>query len=610
MQVRVAGTRVSPRTAGLCASRVKLQCSCAGQDGLLVLPVVGVAMRKYVRFINGFRKFAQAKMQPEEAVNAARKCITERTAAREGNFLNLMEKGVFGYPQSPYLKLLQPKKIAFGDLRRWVQSDGLEAALRKLESEGVYFNVDEFKGRVPVKRHGSTFRCDPSMFDNPFLSFVYEVRSGGTRSAGTRVRIDFDYLHQRSLYDALLLDTHGCLTAPVANWFPVFPGAPGINSSLRFAHIGNPVRRWFSQVDEKKLDVGFERKLAKKLLHFLSKTYGCPLADAEYVTVNEAETVARWAYEMIQLHGACVVYTFAASAVRVCVAAAEADLDLHGVRFLVTGEPLTPSKKREIEAAGAVAVPVYGISEAGVIAAGCDAPYPESDHCHLYQDTTAIITHKCPVPHSDQVVDAFLFTSVLYESPKLLLNVGMGDFGNLSSDPCACGFGQVGFTTCLSSIRSYEKLTGEGVTFVGTDFVGIVEEKLPALFGGRSTDYQLVEEEDAAGIPRLRLLVSPRLGPVDERAVANTFLKLLLGAEDRGWAQAGTEMWRQSGTVQVVREIPLATAGGKILPFHLMKPLAPALRRPAGAVQPVSAMRKEKISDGISGPTTEAVAAK
>jgi hypothetical protein len=31
------------------------------------------------------------------------------------------------------------------------------------------------------------------------------------------------------MYDAMLLDIHGCLTAPVANWFPVFPGAPGIN---------------------------------------------------------------------------------------------------------------------------------------------------------------------------------------------------------------------------------------------------------------------------------------------------------------------------------------------------------------------------------------------
>ena len=250
-------------------------------------------MQKYYRFINGFRKFAKGRLQPEEAVTAARTFIKKRMAAREDNFLNLVQKGVFEYSRSPYLKLLQPKKITLADVRRWVSMEGIEASLRTLQREGVYFTVDEFKGRTVVKRNGTEFRCEPKTFDNPFLSYVYEVRSGGTRSAGTRIRIDFDYLHQRSLYDALLLETHGCLRAPVANWFPVYPGAPGINSSLRFAHIGNPVQRWFSQVDEAKLDVGLERKLAKGLLHFLSRTYGCPLAEAEYVNINEARTVAR-----------------------------------------------------------------------------------------------------------------------------------------------------------------------------------------------------------------------------------------------------------------------------------------------------------------------------
>ena len=78
---------------------------------------------------------------------------------------------------------------------------------------------------------------------------------------------------------------------------------------------------------------------------------------------------------------------------------------------------------------GAAAIPVYGISEAGVIAAGCDQPHSESDHCHLYKDTTAIISHRQLVPNFDLSLDSYLFTSLLYESPKLLLNVGMGDYG-------------------------------------------------------------------------------------------------------------------------------------------------------------------------------------
>jgi hypothetical protein len=530
-------------------------------------------MLKYYRFIDGYRRFAKKRLKPDEAIVLARAFIKKRMAAREDNFLNLVEKGVFQYARSPYLKLLQPKKISFMDLKSWVSKDGIEASLRTLEREGIYFTVDEFKGKVPVIRNGIQFRCDERMFDNPFLSDAYEVRSGATRSAGTRIRIDFDYLHQRSLYDALLLDIHGCLTAPIANWFPVFPGAPGINSSLRFAHIGNPVRRWFSQVAEDRLRVNWEKRWGTKLIFGLSRFYGNPLAPPEFVGLNDARKVAEWASQTLEQHANCVVYTFAASAVRVCIAAAEAGLNIKGTKFLVTGEPLTPQKKKEIVSTGASAVTVYGISEAGVIAAGCNMPYSQSDHCHLYGDTTAVITQECKVPHSDTTVDAYLFTSILYESPKLLLNVGMGDFGDIYSHTCDCGFGEVGFDACLSSIRSYEKLTGEGVTFVDTDFIWIIEKKLPDIYGGRSTDYQLVEEEDANGIPRLRLLVSPRLGGVDETKVVNTFLKLLKRAEDspESWAQSGTEMWKQSGMVQVVRDFPISTASGKILPFHLSK---------------------------------------
>ena len=523
-------------------------------------------MRKYIRFIDGFRRFHKARLEPEEAIVLARSSLKKRVAAREENFLNFMEKGIFQYDKSPYRKMLDPKKIAFSDLRAWVQKDGLEAALRILEDEGVYFTVDEFKGRVPVRRNGVRFQCHEKMFHNPFLAEAYEVRSGATRSAGTRVRIDFDYLHQRSLYDAMLLDIHGCLTAPV------FPGAPGINSSLRFAHIGNPVRRWFSQVDEDRLKLTWERNWGKKLIYILSRLYGSPLAPAEYVDLNHAHTVAEWASQMLNEHPRCVVYTFAASAARVCMAASDLNLNLKGATFLVTGEPLTAHKRREIESTGASVVPVYGISEAGVIAAGCNQSFGASDHCHLYEDTTAIITHKCGVPYSDALVDSYLFTNILYESPKLLLNVDMGDYGDVSTAPCGCAFGQAGFKTHLSNIRSYEKLTGEGVTFVNTDFVWIIEKKLPEAFGGKSTDYQLVEEESQNGIPRLRLLVSPRVGEVNETELVNTFLRLLQHAEDRLWAQSGTEMWTQSGMIRVTREVPVPTASGKILPFHSLKP--------------------------------------
>jgi hypothetical protein len=218
---------------------------------------------------------------------------------------------------------------------------------------------------------------------------------------------------------------------------------------------------------------------------------------------------------------------------------------------------------------------VYGISEAGVVAAGCNQAHTTSDHCHLYKDTTAIITHRQVVPNFDCSLDSFLFTSLLHESPKLLLNVGMGDFGDVGSASCECEFGKLGFDTTLGNIRSYEKLTGEGVTFVDTDFVQIIEKELPECFGGKSTDYQLIEEEGSKGFTRLQLVVSPRVGKVNEGEVLDKFMILLRRgtASPESWAQSGVEMWRQSGMVRIQRDYPLSTASGKILPFHLRKPL-------------------------------------
>jgi hypothetical protein len=527
-------------------------------------------VRKYVRFLDGLRKFARARLEPGEAIQLARTLLKQRCAERESNFLRLAERGIFHYDRSPYLPLLASRQIGFDDLRGWVARDGVEGALRRLEAEGVYFTVAEFKGVQPVERNGVRMQCREEMFDNPFLHCAYEVRSGATRSAGTRVRIDFEYLHQRSLYDAFLLDLHGCLTAPVANWFPIFPGAPGINSSLRFAHIGNPVRRWFSQVSEDQVRVDWEKRLGVGAIFAIHRACGNPLAEPEFTALEDAGRVARWAAHARQECGRCVVYTFAASAVRVCHAAADLNLDLTGTRFLVTGEPLTRHKEREIAAAGAAAVPVYGISEAGVIAAGCGQAHRNADHCHLYKDAVAVIPHREVAPNFGVELDEYLFTTLLFESPKLLLNVGMGDYGELAADNCPCPFTGIGFDVTLGDIRSYEKLTGEGVTFVDTDLVRILEHDLPRAFGGRSGDYQLMEAEDDDGLTRIQLLISPRLGAMDEAAVVEEFLSLLRRGRDtpESWAESGVLMWRQSGMVRVTRRDPAPTRSGKIFPFH------------------------------------------
>jgi hypothetical protein len=132
--------------------------------------------------------------------------------------------------------------------------------------------------------------------------------------------------------------------------------------------------------------------------------------------------------------------------------------------------------------------------------------------------------------------------------------------------PCGCLLGDLGLTTHLEGIRSFEKLSGEGTTFVHTDLLRVLEEVLPARFGGAGDDYQVVETESADGILRLELIVAPRVGPADPSVVREVFLDAL---GDGSLDRLRAEIWRRAGTVTVSRRLPHPTRAGKILPFHL-----------------------------------------
>ena len=118
-------------------------------------------------------------------------------------------------------------------------------------------------------------------------------------------------------------------------------------------------------------------------------------------------------------------------------------------------------------------------------------------------------------------------------------------------------------TEHLREIRSFSKLTTEGVTLVGGKMVHILEEVLPSRFGGSPLDYQLLEEEDEEGFTRLSLLVSPKLKIPDEEAV----VEVVLSAS----GHFVHTIWSQAGTLQVKRMEPIWTDRGKLMPLHLKR---------------------------------------
>jgi hypothetical protein len=176
------------------------------------------------------------------------------------------------------------------------------------------------------------------------------------------------------------------------------------------------------------------------------------------------------------------------------------------------------------------------------------------------------------VPGFDIEVSAFCFTTLLGTAPKLLLNVESDDYGIVDTRPCGCPWEELGFPDHIREIRSFRKLTGEGVTLVGSDMERILEEVLPARFGGSPLDYQLLEEEDDRGFTRLTLLVAPSVPLQDEPAAVSVILDALDGIGAGG--ESSRNIWRQANTVRVRREAPRLTSRGKLMPLQLANKLS------------------------------------
>jgi hypothetical protein len=144
----------------------------------------------------------------------------------------------------------------------------------------------------------------------------------------------------------------------------------------------------------------------------------------------------------------------------------------------------------------------------------------------------------------------------------VLLNVESDDYGIVETRACGCPLDALGYHRHLRRIRSFGKLTGEGVTLVGSEMVRILEEVLPATFGGGPQDFQLVEEEGADGLTRLVLLVHPRLTIPREQDVVDVVLEAVgAGSVAGGLAQS---YWRQAGTFGIRRQAPEWTSRGKL----------------------------------------------
>ena len=496
----------------------------------------------------------------------ARATVERRRQERESLFLDSVRRLIYDHPTSPYLALLRMAGCELGDLRHLVQAKGLESALIDLRQAGVYVTFEEFKSKQPIVRGSLTLPALGLDYDNPTLTRYYGHVSGGSTGTPSRVHIDLDHLMDQACWILLAYAAHGVWHAPTAIWYGLHPTGVGINHVLNATRIGHATHAWFAPPTTRDVHPSLKYRVATDALIASARLYGAPIPRPVTTPLEQADKVAHWAAQALQEHGACLIRAYVSMCVRISQAAQEKGWDLTGATFMGGGEPPTPAKVREITRSGARWAANYFMAEAGALGWSCATPSDEND-IHHFDDMTALIQFPVEVPGFDLTVNAFHFTSLLPSTPKVLLNVQSDDYGVVEQRACGCLLGEAGSHTHLRNIRSYRKITSEGVTLVGSDVVRVLEEVLPQRFGGTALDYQLTEREDERGFTRLDLLVHPRLDIADEDEVARALYEALGGITVR--TDIARAVLRQAQTVRIRREAPVWSARGKLMPLHL-----------------------------------------
>jgi hypothetical protein len=450
-------------------------------------------------------------------------------------------------------------------MERLVRADGVEGALSTLFRSGVYLTVDEFKGRREARRGATIIPIDPARLRNPLSALHVPTQTGGSGGTSSPVVYDLASIRDRAVNTLLALDAQGG-GAWVKGVWGVSTGSASV--VLRFGSFGPPVVRWFVQIDPRQATLHPRYRWVPTALRIAAAMGRVAFPRPEHVPLAEPLPIARWMTETLQAGGVPHIYSFVSPVVRLCQAARAAGMELPGARFTVTGEPVTEARLAVIRAVGAEVRSDYGSADAGgLVSHSCLHPVAPDD-VHFFHDLHALIQAGNDSPEPALPPHALLISSLRATSPFVLLNVSMGDRALVERRACGCPLEALGWSTHLHAVRSFEKLTAGGMTFLDVDVIRVLETDLPARFGGGPSDYQLIEEEAGDGGARIALLVHPAVGPLDETALRETFLDAI--GPGPGAARVMAFQWRAARLPVIERRPPIPSAKGKIL--HVWRP--------------------------------------
>ncbi len=528
---------------------------------LRVLPRLSADdVRVGLRFLRDLPRFLRTPFTLEQAAVVVRQRFERRAAA----FVERVREACAS-PGSPYGRLLVHAGCTIPDLARDVERDGVEDTLLRLLCAGVYLTGDEFKGRRPVVRGSLQFTVDPATLLNPGAVVHGLSESSGSRGARTPVPIDLAFIRDHAINTHLALDACGGRAWAHAHYG--VPGGTSVTNPLEFAKGGTPPARWFTPIDLATPGLSPRYRLGASAMRLGSVLARVPLPGPTHAPLDDPMPIVRWIAAVLRSGDVPHVWGFSSSALLICQAAADAAIDIGGARFTAGGEPTTAARRAAVEATGAVVLPRMGATETDILSYACAAPLA-ADDMHFFHDRHALIQPGPNAAATGLPAEAMVLTSLLASAPIRLLNVCMGDQARLVRRECGCPMERHGWNLHIHDVRSFEKLTAGGITLLDVDVVRVLEEVLPARFGGSPTDYQLLELLDGAHArPRVQLLVDPSVGPLDPVAVADAFLNAV-GGGDSGEKLMELQ-WRGGKVLEVVRERPHRTSSGKILHLFL-----------------------------------------
>jgi len=514
-------------------------------------------LRNYWRVAAGVREYSRQPI-PSNLADAVRRQVEQR----EETWLALVRTAIFSDPQHPYRRLFDLAGCEFGDLEQSVRSIGLEPTLERLYDGGVYLTVDEFKGKTPIVRHGHEIESTPGDFHNRLEDSWMEVATGGSTGRRTPIPYGTASLLIRDTISALMIAEFGLKDYARLMVRPILPSSIGVLMGLSMSRMGYPMDRWFATGGAAGDSLHY-RALTRYLVQ-LGRWNGASMRTPEYLTPGDFATPVEWIAQKKKTGRPTMLSAFVSPAVRMAALAKDRGLDVEGTICMAGGETVTDGKLNVLKQAGMHYSSRYWISEIGPIAMGCRNMLNEG-RAHMMRNNVAVISRLQTQARAETSVNALLFTSVSPLCASILINAEMGDTAVLSPTDCNCSLSRAGLNWEIRDISSYSKLTGQGMTLMGTDVVALLEEHLPRQCGGAPADYQLVERH-GAGQTELELRVSPRVGVKDLAIVKREFINGLRGVYGGSLA---TRVWEHSDGLKVIEEEPFATPTGKVLPLHL-----------------------------------------